>query len=273
MPELPEVETIRRDLERCLLGRTIASVRVLRASVLQCSPRRLKRALAGATVAGVRRHGKVLLLDFDTDQSLLIHLRMTGQLLVCGDSAERRFTRVIFHLADGGRLAYADCRALGRLEFVRSDRAGASNSLANLGPDALTEAGLDRLLVVASRRRTPIKCLLLDQSVLAGIGNIYASEILNLARLAPDRPANSLSSSELSALRRATHRVLTAAIDARGTTLRDFRTGTGEPGRYASRLRVYGREGKRCLRRGCRGTILRQLQRQRSTFWCAECQR
>jgi formamidopyrimidine-DNA glycosylase len=273
MPELPEVETIRRDLARCLIGRTIESVRVLRPSVLHCSARRFRSALAGAAVRDVRRHGKVLILDLDSGLSLLVHLRMTGQLLLCGDAPDPRFVRLVFRLHDGGRLVYADCRALGKLELVRTDQLASAKALARFGPDALTAEGLTALLAAARRRRTPIKCLLLDQSVLAGIGNIYASEILHLARLAPERPANALSSRELRTLRRATQRVLSAAIESRGTTFSDFRTGTGEPGRYASRLRVYGREGERCKRRGCGGTIVRLVQQQRSTFWCPACQR
>jgi formamidopyrimidine-DNA glycosylase len=179
----------------------------------------------------------------------------------------------VLQLRDGGRLVYADCRALGELGLVRTDRLASAKALARFGPDALTAEGLDGLLDAARRRRTPIKCLLLDQSVIAGIGNIYASEILHLARLAPERPANTLAPAELRALQRATQTTLLAAIEARGTTFSDFRTGTGEPGRYVSKLRVYGREGERCPRRGCRGAIVRLVQQQRSTFWCPRCQR
>jgi formamidopyrimidine-DNA glycosylase len=272
MPELPEVETIRRDLRLHLVGRTIDSVRVLRPSVLECSARRLRRALTGATVRDLRRHGKVLSLDLDSGVSLLVHLRMTGQLLLCNVKADPRFVRLIFTLDDGRRLVYADCRALGRLELCGSDELACSRALARFGPDALEEAGLEALLRAAQRRRTPIKCLLLDQSVLAGIGNIYASEIPHVARIAPDRPASTLTRREHTRLRRAVRRVLADAIEARGTTFSDFRTGTGEPGLYAAQLRVYGREGERCLRRGCGGTVVRIVQQQRSTFYCPCCQ-
>ena len=272
MPELPEVETIRRDLRGCLLGRRIDSVRVLRPSVLECSARKLRAALTGRTVCDVRRHGKVLILDLDSGVSLLVHLRMTGQLLICDGAPDPRFVRLAFHLSDGGRLVYADCRALGRLELCGSEDLACSRSLARFGPDAVSEAGLSALLQKARRRRTPIKCLLLNQAVLAGIGNIYASEILHVARIAPDRPADRLSPRELTRVKRAVRRVLSAAIEARGTTFSDFRTGTGEPGRYASQLRVYGREGEPCKRRGCRGIVVRTVQQQRSTFHCPVCQ-
>lgn len=273
MPELPEVETVRRDLARCLIGRTIGSVRVLRASVLECPLRRFRSTLIGAVIRDVRRHGKVLILDFDSGLSLLVHLRMTGQLLLCSDAPTSRFVRVVFHLQDGGQLVYADCRALGKLELCATTNLSCSQALADCGPDALTADGLNALAAAARRRRTPIKCLLLDQSVVAGIGNIYASEILHAACLAPDRPASTLSPTEVRALLHAAQRILKAAVEARGTTLSDFRTGTGEPGCYASKLRVYAREGERCRRRGCKGTIVRLVQQQRSTFWCPECQR
>jgi formamidopyrimidine-DNA glycosylase len=271
MPELPEVETIRRDLLPHLPGRRVETVRVLRASVLECSPRRLRAALTGAVIRDVRRHGKVLILDLDSSLSLLVHLRMTGQLLLGAGVADPRFLRVVLQLSGGLRLLYADCRALGRLELCGSSDLACSRALGRFGPDALDEEGLAALLAAARRRRTPIKCLLLDQSVLAGIGNIYASEILHVARIAPDRPADALTRAELNRLRRATRNVLSAAIEARGTTFSDFRTGTGEPGRYGAQLRVYGREGERCLRRGCRGTIVRLVQQQRSTFFCPDC--
>ncbi|MBM3498589.1 MAG: bifunctional DNA-formamidopyrimidine glycosylase/DNA-(apurinic or apyrimidinic site) lyase, partial [Armatimonadetes bacterium] len=260
------------DLRPRLFGRRIESVHVLRGSVLECSARKLRAALAGATVRELRRLGKVLILDLDSGVSLLVHLRMTGQLLLGGDGPDPRFVRLVFHLAGGGRVFYADCRALGRLELCGTGQIACSRSLARFGPDALEAAGLDALLRAAQRRRTPMKCLLLDQTVLAGIGNIYASEILHVARIAPERPANTLSDAALARLGRAIRQVLAAAIEARGTTFSDFRTGTGEPGRYAARLRVYGREGERCRRRGCRGTILRIVQQQRSTFWCPMCQ-
>lgn len=272
MPELPEVETIRRDLHRRLVGRTIGSVHVRRASVIEGPANRLSRALVGARVEDVGRHGKVLLIHLATGATLLVHLRMTGQLLV-DPQTEPPFVRVKFRLSDGGALFYADCRALGRLELCPTRLLWRSRALANQGPDALSTEGARSLVAAARRRLTPIKNLLLDQSVMAGIGNIYASEILHAAHIAPSRPSNSLSAEELTRVRKSVRRVLNAAIGARGTTFSDFRDGIGRPGGYGPSLRVYQREGQPCRRRGCRGVIARQVQQQRSTYWCPTCQR
>jgi formamidopyrimidine-DNA glycosylase len=275
MPELPEVETIRRDLCACLSGKCLERVRILRPSVVVGAPRRLRDGLRGREFLRCRRHGKVLILDFADGRSLLIHLRMTGQLRIrngVDDGEDCPYARVRFRMSDGAALVYADCRALGKLELQRTDEVAGSRALANMGPDALEREGLDRLAEAAGRRRTPIKCLLLDQSVTAGIGNIYASEILHVARIDPARPANDLSVEETTRLRRAVRRVLNAAIADGGTTFSDYRTGLGRRGRYQDRLRVYGREEERCRRRGCRGTIVRFVQQQRSTFYCPECQ-
>ena len=273
MPELPEVETIRRDLEPRTVGRTIERVQVLLSSVLLDSARKLRRALEGETVAAVRRWGKVLIVDFAGGQSLLIHPRMTGQVILCDEGCESDYPRVLFHLSDGHTLAYSDCRALGKLELCPTDALGSSRSLRNFGPDALACEGLDALVEAASRRRIPIKVLLLDQSVLAGIGNIYASEVLHVARVDPAVPACDLTRRQLGRVRRGVREVLEAAIEARGTTFSDYRTGLGTPGEYAGSLRVYGREGERCVRRRCAGTIVRTAQAQRSTFHCPRCQR
>ena len=275
MPELPEVETIRRDLCACLAGKCLRRVRVLRPSVVVGAARRLQRQLRGSEFVQCRRHGKVLILDFSGGRSLLVHLRMTGQMRIQeadDGGGECPYARVLFEMSDGSTLAYGDCRALGKLEFQPTPNVRASKALANMGPDAMAKAGLDGLVAALQRRRTPIKCLLLDQSVVAGIGNIYASEILHAARIDPRRPANDLSSDETRRLRRTVRRILRAAIDQRGTTFSDYRTTLGERGRYARRLRVYGREGEGCRRRECEGTIVRCVQQQRSTFYCPECQ-
>lgn len=275
MPELPEVETIRRDLCACLSGKCLERVRILRPSVVVGAPRRLRDSLRGRQFLRCRRHGKVLILDFAGGRSLLVHLRMTGQLRTrngVDEGEDCPYTRVRFRMSDGSALVYADCRALGKLELQRTDEVAGSRALANMGPDALEREGLDRLVAAVARRRTPIKCLLLDQSVTAGMGNIYASEILHSARIDPTRPANDLSVEETGRLRCAVRRVLNAAIADRGTTFSDYRTGLGKRGRYQDRLRVYGREGERCRRRGCSGIIVRCVQQQRSTFYCPDCQ-
>jgi len=276
MPELPEVETIRRGLAACLVGARITSVKVLRASVVVGPVARFANQLRGREFVGFRRHGKLLIIDLSGGVSLLVHLRMTGQLLLPVGHERPEHTRVVFHVQGrkeasslfSSLLVYADCRALGTLEVARNA------TLARMGPDALSPEGPEHLGASLSGRRAPIKCVLLDQSVMAGIGNIYASEILHAARIAPDRPANTLSPAERRRLRVQTRRILQAAVAAGGTTLLDGRycDPVGTPGGYRKRLRVYGRAGERCLRRGCGGTVERLVQHNRSTFWCRGCQ-
>ena len=174
MPELPEVETIRRDLADRLVGRTVERIRVPRPSVLMGSARRLREAVRGREVLACRRHGKVLIIAFTGGHSLLIHPRMTGRVIIADDDSPQEYTRVCFELADGGRLCYADCRALGKLEVCRTGEERDSKSLARFGPDALDEGAVDGLPDRAGHRRVPIKVLLLDQSAVAGVGNIYA---------------------------------------------------------------------------------------------------
>jgi formamidopyrimidine-DNA glycosylase len=335
MPELPEVETIRRGLAACLLGERLRSVKVLRPSVVVGSARRFAAALKGRRLQAFRRHGKLLIIDLSDGLSLLIHLRMTGQLLLPRGPELPAYTRVVFELAPGdpppsrgagdlarqmpfpsppgrgagvrGRrgagilacdqcrscprlrraadpapatppassLVYADCRALGTLEVRPTADVPRHETLARMGPDALQPEALHHLTTLLDRRRAPIKTVLLDQSAIAGIGNIYASEILHAARIAPDRPANTLSSEERRRLRSAIRTILSAAVNSGGTTLVDglYCDPLGAPGAYRQHLRVYGRAGKRCLRRGCPGAVARLVQQNRSSFACRTCQR
>ncbi len=275
MPELPEVETIRRGLAACLPGECIASVKVPRPSVLVGSARRFTAALKGLAFRAFRRHGKLLIIDLTDGLSLLVHLRMTGQLLLANGPQLPRFTRVVFELAGGRRLVYADCRALGNLELRPTADVPQNATLARMGPDALEPGAPAHLVAELDRRRAPIKCVLLDQSVIAGIGNIYASEILHAARIAPERPANTLSRDERRRLRSAVRQILRAAVNSGGTTLVDgmYCDPVGMPGGFRKHLRVYGRAGGPCLRRGCRGEVVRLVQQNRSSFACPRCQR
>ncbi len=272
MPELPEVETIRRDLQERLVGRTVERVRVARASVIVGSASTVRKRLAGQEVLACRRHGKVLIVDFSRRHSLLVHPRMTGQVIISEERARPDYTRVTFDLADGGALFYADCRALGKLEVCPTEMVPDSESLRRFGPDALADDAIASLPRRAGHRRVPIKALLLDQSAIAGVGNIYACEALYRARVPPDRRANELTRAQWRRLCSTVTEVLAEAIEARGTTLRDYRTGIGTPGGYAIRLAVYGREGEPCLARACDAMIERCVQQQRSTFYCPVCQ-
>jgi len=276
MPELPEVETIRRDLRRLVQGCTVTRVRLLHEDMLVGgTPGEVEEALEGARISGIKRRGKALILRFSSGHSLIVHLRMTGQLHPIGPGDELPpYTRTVMDLEDGRRLVNVDTRRLGTLELVSTDRESWARTLANIGPDALTQPpAAAELLALLGRRRCAIKVFLLDQKRIAGIGNIYASEILARARIAPDTPCNELDAGDVRKLLRATRYLFQAAIAARGTTVSDYRTGTGETGGFQKLLRVYGREGKRCLRRGCKGRIRRTVQAQRSTYYCPLCQR
>lgn len=275
MPELPEVETIRRDLQTSIVGQTIERVGALDAMVLvDLTPRQFGRRLRGREVLGVRRWGKVLIIELSGGKCLLVHLRMSGRLypVAPGDPLPSH-TRAVFALSDGRKLLFVNPRRLGRLEIADCERLGESKMLQKMGIDALS-AELDERKVGEMLRPHSIalKQWLLDQTHIAGLGNIYASEVLHRCRMHPDSPANALDPKAVRKLLRTIRRVLEEAIKWRGTTVSDYVTGRGVPGAFQKRLRVYGHEGKRCRRRNCPGIIVRTTHSARSTYYCPHCQ-
>ena len=276
MPELPEVETIRRDLARWLIGRQITKARAYDEKILvDMSKRKFARRLMGKTVTGLRRWGKALIVDLSDDLCLLVHLRMTGRLypIATGDPLPDH-TRAVLGLDDGRRLLFVNVRRFGRVELLPSDCLEQSQLLQNLGIDAWTgELDEQTLADMLQRHTIPLKNFLMDQRHIAGIGNIYASEILHRCRIHPDQPANSLAAPAHRKLLKMTRRVLGEAIEHCGTTVSDYRTGEGDTGAFQRKLRVYGREGRRCRRRGCPGTIVRTTHAGRSTYFCPMCQK
>lgn len=273
MPELPEVETMRRDLQRAVGRRVVTAVEVLDPKAVAGDPDSLATGLTGRYVRAYDRRGKVLMLRLDDGRTLLLHPRMTGrfQLLPPGEDLPRH-ARVVFHLSGGQRLVFADPRRFGRLELRPAGEEEGGTLLCRLGPDA-TRCDADRLGEVLRRRRTPIKTLLLDQTVLAGVGNIYASEICYRCGLDPRTPSKALRRPEIRQLAAATEAVLAEGIALRGTTISDYRTVGGESGGFQKRLAVYGREGEVCVRQGCPGRIQRVVLAGRSTYFCSHCQR
>ncbi len=275
MPELPEVETIRRDLQKSLVSRRIIKARAYDEKILvDVGKRKFARRLKGKTVTSLRRWGKVLIVELADDCCLLVHLRMTGRLaLISDDETAPDYARATLHLDNGQQLIFVNPRRLGRVELAETNHLEESRLLGNMGIDAwggdLDEPTLADML---NSHSIAIKKFLLDQRHIAGIGNIYASEILFRCRIHPDRPANSLTASEQRKLLKAIHCILQEAIENRGTTISDYRTGEGREGRYQDKLRVYGREGKRCKRRGCPGTVVRTIHAGRSTYFCPRCQ-
>jgi formamidopyrimidine-DNA glycosylase len=266
MPELPEVETIVRQLRRRIVGRTIAAMRVLWPRAVEGSPGELRRRVRGMTIAGVSRRGKHIGIEGEDGTFFTVHLRMTGKLVEKLSTPDRRHLRVHFIFRDGTALYFVDARKFGRL------RLWPCRGLAcpGLGPEPLrpeTVLGALRCL----RTRKPVKSVLVDQSVLAGIGNIYADEALFAAGIHPLRTASGLSDKEIQRVSRGVPRVLRAAISRRGTTLRNYRTVADENGENQEHLFVYGRAGEPCLECGTR--IERIRINGRSSHFCPCCQK
>lgn len=273
MPELPEVETIRKGLEPCLTGKRIESVSVRRArSVQGATQRQFAARLRGATFLRFGRHGKFMLLHLDNGLTLIVDLRMTGQLVYeSPDSPLPRHTHIVFRLSDGARLRFTDSRTFGSIKLVETDHCHDHPCLRRLGPDALSNTiTLKTIAAMLNRTSRPMKLFLLDQQRLAGIGNIYASEILFQAGIHPDAPAHGLTDTQIRKLCAAIRLILTIAISRCGTTMSDFRTATGGYGTYQNEFRVYGREGQPCLR--CNTLIFKTRHGGRATYLCPRCQ-
>jgi formamidopyrimidine-DNA glycosylase len=283
MPELPEVETVRRHLERHVIGRTIASVWTSGLALRRPIPRALAAGAHGRAIRAVRRHGKFLLLDLDGGARIIAHLGMTGKFVFHAEgsasagagrraSTREPHTHAIFRFADGSSLAYLDARRFGLLDWAAAgsadDRLGPTGS----GLDPMVERlDADRMARLFARCRGPVKQLLLDQKRIAGIGNIYASEALFLAGIGPRRLVHTLTRDERARLAEHIHGVLDRAVVSRGTTFSDFRDLDDRPGEYASSLLVYDREGEACT--VCKTPIKRIVQAARSTYFCPTCQK
>ncbi len=274
MPELPEAETIARDLRRHVVGRTVTGLRVIHSDILApgLSPDALAAALVGRRIEEVGRRAKNIVLRFEDGPVLVVNLGMTGRLVVSDAprAAELRHVAVRFDLDHAGALLYDDVRRFGRFDLYSP--AGWAERQAAIGVEPLSDAfTAERLYALTSRSRTPIRNWLLDQRHVAGVGNIYANEALFRAGIRPARPANTLTRAEAAKLRDAIRAVLRDAIDVRGTTLRDYRDARGEAGGFEPLLRVYGREGEPCP--VCGTPIERLVLGNRSAFYCPRCQK
>ena len=273
MPELPEVETVRRTLAPAVGAKVVAVWDSGKGLHMHRKPPRAKlRALVGARIVALRRHGKYLLVDFDKHRTLLVHLGMTGRLLVVPEATPRpKHTHVVLWLDDGRELRFVDPRRFGQIDVL--DRANESEhpALSALGPDPIVH-GIDgaTLLARAKGRSTTLKAFVLDQSVVAGVGNIYASEALWRAKLRPSTRAKKLTAATAARLAKAIDDVLAHALDKGGTSLRDFVDATGTEGENAEYLLVYGRAGEPCPR--CKTTIRRTVHQGRATYYCPTCQ-
>jgi formamidopyrimidine-DNA glycosylase len=285
MPELPEAETIVRGLRPAVMGATITGVRILHPDLVEAEPAVLARGLAEVRILDVGRRGKNVVLHLDGGDRLVVNLGMSGRLLwrPSGDpSPPPSHPGVVFRLHGvpslpeaqgeenpGGDLVYHDPRRFGRLRLL-SRKAYVAWSR-TLGPEPLSRQFTGQWLATElARSRSPLRSWLLDQRRVAGVGNIYASEACHLARLHPALPASEVDPAGARRLHRAIRRVLEAAVEGGGTTLRDYRTAQGWEGAYQHRLRVYGREGDPCPR--CGREIRRIVFSNRSAFYCPRCQ-
>lgn len=281
MPELPEVETVRRGLEAALRGRVITEVAVRRGDLRRPLPADFASRLRGRTVSGLTRRAKYLIATLDDGMGLLLHLGMSGRVTVLPSGADdaaagahARHEHVVFTIENGLRVGFSDPRRFGLMDLVPLDRLDRHPLLAHLGPEPLAPA-FDGAALGArlEGRRTSIKAALMDQTVVAGLGNIYACESLFRAGISPFRSAATVQGGRAARLAAAIRAVLAAAIAAGGSSLRDHKMPTGELGYFQHSFRVYGREGRPCPRRGCAGTVRRTVQSGRSTFHCPTCQR
>jgi formamidopyrimidine-DNA glycosylase len=271
MPELPEVETVCRGLRAALPGRKIVEVRCRLARLLDTDVARFREALRGKVVSQVLRHGKYLLVLFAGGGGAALHLRMTGQALLVPESQPADRHTHLEILFQGGRqkLAYRDVRKFGRFELLPAGPAEFVERK-GLGPDALSISAGELYSRLRGTRRC-LKAALLDQKVLAGLGNIYTDEVLFRQRLSPLQASSSLSRRKVEKLAAGIREVLSEAIDGRGSSISDYVDARGARGSFQSFLRVYGRAGKPCFR--CRTTLIGSRVAGRSTSYCPRCQR
>lgn len=272
MPELPEVETVRRGLTQLVKGSTIQSVDVLYAKMINLPPNDFKKALRGKTIEKIDRRGKYLLIRLSDNLTIVSHLRMEGKYDVEPEDAPvGKHTHIIFHLTDGRQLRYNDTRKFGRMNLVDTGTEIQVAGLKTIGPEP-TEDNLtvDYMQKIFSKSRKVIKPFLLDQSNIAGLGNIYADEVLWLSKINPQQPANTLTLRQIKELRKNIIAELAKAIAGHGTTVHSYSTAYGEAGSFQNQLNVYGREGEPCPR--CGTKIVKIKLAQRGTHFCPKCQ-
>lgn len=283
MPELPEVETVRRGLSPAMTGAVIAQADVNRPDLRWPFPPDMAARLTRQQVLGLRRRSKYILADLASGETLLIHLGMSGRMLVSGDplgqfahdhpQAEKH-DHVVLHMDNGARITFNDPRRFGAMDLMNTATADQHKLLAALGPEPLGNDFHETHLIDAFKNKnTPVKSALLDQRIVAGLGNIYVCEALFRAGISPARKAGKIAKPRVAALVPIIRSVLAEAIEAGGSSLRDFRQADGELGYFQHSFDVYGREGDPCRSEGCGQSIRRIVQSGRSSFYCPECQR
>ena len=290
MPELPEVETVRRGLEPVLVGNAFTRVEQRRADLRFPLPENFGTRLSGRTIEALDRRAKYLLARLDDGEVLVMHLGMTGRFRIdhangmsAAAQAQRKVPKhehIVFHLGDGTAVRYSDTRRFGLMDLIRSERLDMHALFKGLGIEPLSPAFTPEWLAGRIKgKATSIKAALLDQKLIAGLGNIYVCEALHRARISPTKLAGTLATKsgkptkKTEALVAAIKAVLADAIKAGGSSLRDYQHTDGRLGRFQHRFKTYNRAGKPCPRTGCGGTVRRIVQGGRSTFYCPTCQR
>jgi formamidopyrimidine-DNA glycosylase len=283
MPELPEVETVRRGLQPAMQDQKIMRAEVNRPDLRWPFPPNMAQRLTGARVLRLWRRSKYILLDLDTQETLIVHLGMSGRMLVSGQQigefyqehpAPEKHDHVVFHMENETRVTFNDARRFGAMDLAPTAEVEMHKMLSSLGPEPLSNYLDDTYLAAAlAGRNTPIKSALLDQRLIAGLGNIYVCEVLFRAKISPMRRAKDLSKSQVGSLVPIIRTVLEEAIEAGGSSLKDYRQTGGELGYFQHSFHVYDRESEPCKHAGCGGTIARVSQSGRSSFYCPTCQR
>ena len=283
MPELPEVETVMRGIEPAMTGYKIDQLILNRPDLRWPFPGGMAERVSGTKVLGLRRRSKYILADLDSNETLLIHLGMSGRILVSGDPLGNfvhdhptieKHDHVIFSMENGARITFNDPRRFGAMDLLDTNSGDAHPLLRNIGPEPFgNEFHEDYLVNILKKKNSPIKSALLDQRIVAGLGNIYVCEVLFRAGISPKKLASKISAKRTAPMVAIIRDVLGEAIQAGGSTLKDFRHSDGELGYFQHTFKVYGREGETCSNTDCEAEIKRIVQSGRSSFYCPKCQR
>ena len=279
MPELPEVETISRQLNGLIVGKKIKEVKVKLSKIVKTSLADFRRVLTGAKIKSVGRRAKLLVMELGNAWTLLAHLKMTGQMIYAttdyglASAAENKHTHVIFCFTDGSRLLFNDLRQFGYLKLVKTAELATFFIKEGFGPEPLDRNFLlaDWEALLAKKPKARIKQFLMDPKIIAGIGNIYADEILFFSRVQPLRRAASLKKKEIKRIYSGIKKILPEAIKLKGTSANDYLDAFGRQGSFAQKLKVYGKEGQNCVK--CKGKIARIKIGGRSAHFCPACQK
>lgn len=282
MPELPEVELLKRGLSRYIVGLTVGDVKIRTAKIFYGD----KSQVVGGKVVKIRRFGKMLAIDLTNGKSLAIHVKMTGRLIYRGKKQPEylnvepelidlpdKHTHAIFTFKNGDRLYYNDLRKFGWIKVVDKDEVTSLPFVAKLGPEPFRNLTLEKFSEILKGYSRPIKTLLMDQTRISGVGNIYANEALFCAGVAPQRRSNSLDKNSSKRLYDCIFKVLRGGMKYGGSSTDAFRDVLGQKGSYQEHYSVYDREGQACHRRGCKGVVEKVKMGGRGTYWCPACQR